>query len=140
MRMNCITTGLHIAVRACCGACRALQEPVPFKKLCYGLAFFHSVIMERQKYGAVGWNIRYEWTVSDFQISVLMLKNYLEENEQLPMQILNYVTSVVNYGGRITDSNDIRIADAILSQYYSEEVGYVQFSPDFMNVPLGNEK
>jgi dynein heavy chain len=97
------------------------SKPVPFKKLCYGLAFFHSVIMERRKYGAVGWNIRYEWTVSDFQISVLMLKNYLEENEQLPMQILNYVTSVVNYGGRITDSNDIRIADAILSQYYSEE-------------------
>ena len=95
-------------------------KPVPFKKLVYGLAFFHSVIMERRKYGAVGWNIQYQWTTSDFQISVLMLKNYLEENETLPMRILNYVTSVVNYGGRITDANDIRTADALLYQYYDE--------------------
>lgn len=97
------------------------SKPVPFKKLVYGLAFFHSVIMERRKYGAVGWNIQYQWTTSDFQISVLMLKNYLEENETLPMKILNYVTSVVNYGGRITDANDIRTADAILYQFYCEE-------------------
>jgi dynein heavy chain len=94
---------------------------VPYKKLSYGVAFFHSVIMERRKYGALGWNIPYAWTVSDFQISILMLKNYLEENETIPLKILNYVTSVVNYGGRITDAQDIRIADTILGMYYREE-------------------
>jgi len=92
-----------------------------FKKLTYGVAFFHSVIMERRKFGALGWNIPYEWTVSDFQISIKMLKNYLEENDELPLKILNYVTSVVNYGGRITDAQDIRIADTILNTYYREE-------------------
>ena len=50
-----------------------------------------------------------------------MLKNYLEENDELPLRILNYVTSVVNYGGRITDAQDIRIADTILNTYYREE-------------------
>ena len=92
-----------------------------YKKLTYGVAFFHSVIMERRKFGALGWNIAYEWTVSDFQISIRMLKNYLEENDELPMKILNYVTSVVNYGGRITDAQDIRIADTLLGTYYREE-------------------
>ena len=105
-----------------------------YKKLTYGVAFFHSVIMERRKFGALGWNIPYEWTVSDFQISIKMLKNYLEENDQLPLRILNYVTSVVNYGGRITDAQDIRIADTILSTYYCEEALVDGFSMSEDNI------
>jgi len=36
-----------------------------YKKMFYALAFFHSVILERRKFGALGWNITYKWMDSD---------------------------------------------------------------------------
>ena len=40
-----------------------------YKKLVFALAFFHSVILERRKYGPIGWNVHYQWMNSDFDIS-----------------------------------------------------------------------
>ena len=40
-----------------------------YRKLVFALAFFHSVILERRKYGPIGWNVHYQWMNSDFNIS-----------------------------------------------------------------------
>ena len=40
-----------------------------YQKLLYSLALFHAVILERKKFGAIGWNIQYEWMTSDFETS-----------------------------------------------------------------------
>jgi dynein heavy chain len=44
-------------------------KPKEYKKLFFALAFFHAAILERRKYGPLGWNISYEWMVSDIRIS-----------------------------------------------------------------------
>ena len=50
------------------------SKPREFKKLLFALGFFHATILERRKFGAIGWNIPYEWMNSDFETCLKQLK------------------------------------------------------------------
>lgn len=55
------------------------NHPREYKKLVFALAYFHACILERRKYGAIGWNERYEWMNADFECSNMQLMLFLEE-------------------------------------------------------------
>ena len=53
-------------------------KPGPaWKKLLFGLCLFNSVIHERKKYGALGWNIAYEFNDSDLEVCYRYRGSYM---------------------------------------------------------------
>jgi len=100
----------------------ACSKPKEYKKLMFALSYFHAAIIERRKYGAIGWNIPYEWMTSDFDTSQRQVRMYLDETELVPYQALNYMVSEANYGGRVTDDKDVRLIKAMLRRYFCPEV------------------
>lgn len=44
------------------------EKPTQYKKLLYGFCLFHAIIQDRRKFGAIGWNIPYEFTMEDLAV------------------------------------------------------------------------
>ena len=110
------------------------SKPEVFHDLLFGLCFFHAMVQERRKFGALGFNIFYQFNESDLRISAQQLRMFVDLYEETPFKALNYCTGMCNYGGRVTDDKDGRMLLVVLKRFYNEDlkVGHkFSASPDF---------
>ncbi|KAJ3105519.1 Dynein heavy chain 6, axonemal [Phlyctochytrium planicorne] len=100
----------------------APPQGIKFKKLLFGICFFNAIIHERKKFGPLGWNIIYDWSNSDLEVSISILKNILRESKSIPWDALLYLTGEITFGGRVTDDWDRRTLKSLLSRYYTPQI------------------
>ena len=93
-----------------------------WRKMMFGLGFFHSVLQERRKFGAIGFNIGYQFNENDLRISVRQLKMFLDEYEEIPYETLKYTCGECNYGGKVTDGHDRNTLMTLLDVYYTSDI------------------
>ena len=112
-----------------------------YKKLLFGLSFFHAVVQERRKFGPLGFNIRYEFNDTDWSTSKKFLKKFLDEEDEVPWEALTYLTGHINYGGRVTDDWDRVCLLSTLKKFYVAEAieeGYLFSESGTYYLPYGN--
>jgi dynein heavy chain len=87
----------------------AVEEKPIWRPLVYSLCFLHTTLQERRKFGPLGWNIPYEFNLSDLSASVEFLKKHFytsDSNAEISWSTVRYMICEVQYGGRITDDFD----------------------------------
>ncbi|RLN87140.1 hypothetical protein BBJ28_00011147, partial [Nothophytophthora sp. Chile5] len=89
-------------------------ETMQWRQLLFNLCFLHSVVIERKKFGPLGWGIPYEYNNGDLSACTIFLEKHLY-NGPISWPTLQYMVAEVQYGGKITDNMDRR-----LFNYYAE--------------------
>ena len=92
------------------------DKDTKYNHILFTLCFFHSVLIERRKFGPMGWNMFYPFNIGDLRDSYLVLCKNAESNTsgKIPWADLKYIFGEIMYGGHIVDDWDRRLCNAYL--------------------------
>ncbi|CUE71257.1 dynein heavy chain, putative [Bodo saltans] len=103
------------------------QQLLQWRKFLVAFSITHAILQERRKFGPVGWNVPYSWSLIDLE-NTLRISQGLCENEPL---MPNHLTGNIDfsswdaiyhligdicYGGRVTDLWDSRTLRCIVER------------------------
>jgi len=94
------------------------------KAILFVLCHFHSLMLERKKFGPLGFNMRYPFSAGDLRDSASVLYNYLDGSTsvKIPWEDLRYIFGEIMYGGHIVDDWDRKICEKYLQYFMQDEL------------------
>ncbi|SBT46197.1 dynein heavy chain, putative [Plasmodium ovale wallikeri] len=99
------------------------EKDLRTKNILFSLCYFHSIIVERAKFGAEGFNIKYPFSLSDLRDSAKVLFNYLDNQNSIkvPWNDLKYIFGEIMYGGHIVNDKDMLVCKTYLNYFMKEQ-------------------
>jgi dynein heavy chain len=88
------------------------------RAILFGLSHFHAILMERKKFGPMGFNMQYPFGLGDLRDAAICLLNYMESApSKIPWADLQYIFGQIIWGGHIVNDND-RLLSMTYQRYY----------------------
>ena len=87
------------------------------RSIYFGLCLYHSLMLERRKFGAMGFNRSYPFGEQDLAATTTVLRQQMESASSVPWANLHYLVGEILYGGHITDAWDRRCSNTYLSHF-----------------------
>ncbi|EPY30591.1 hypothetical protein STCU_03990 [Strigomonas culicis] len=110
-------------------------KPTEYRCIMFSMCFFHAVVVERKKFGPLGWNRGYPFNMGDLTTCLEVASNYIEDRPKVPWEDLRYVFGEIMYGGHITDDWDRVLCMAYLQSFIVPDCcDGLQLAPG-LNVP-----
>lgn len=104
---------------------------IPFRQLYFALTFYHAVMCGRDRFTSLGWSRPYEFSPADHRISALQTLSLVrlcdgdgtaeERIDRIPLRLLDYVVSQLNYGGQISRYHDNRVSLDLVEVLLNEQ-------------------
>ena len=111
-------------------------DTVEWRTLLWGLCFFHSMIQERRKFGALGWCIPYEYNNGDLDACIMFLEKHLYTGQEISWPTIQYMISQAQYGGKVTDDLDKRLLCCYANVLFTPAI----FRPEFHFEPKEEDR
>ncbi|ETM55018.1 hypothetical protein L914_01719 [Phytophthora nicotianae] len=119
-------TGLRANVKRafCCFPKTIVDELEPRTRcILFALCYFHSLMLERKKFGPQGFNMLYPFAASDLLASSTVLRNYMDNAPaRVPWPDLRYLFGEIMYGGHIVNELDRLVAATYLQYFLRDEL------------------
>lgn len=81
-------------------------------------------MLERKKFGPMGYNMMYPFSAGDLRDSASVLYNYLEGSSsvKIPWDDLRYIFGEIMYGGHIVDDWDRKLCATYLQWFMKDDI------------------
>jgi dynein heavy chain len=122
-----------------------------YTQLVFGLVFIHAILLERKRFGPMGWNIPYAFSDSDLKSNISVLQMYLPQRRGVNDDNINIDDSTfamlrhhiveICYGGRTTDDKDRRVLSTVVESMFDKRLlsdERADLSPSGIYHTLGN--